>query len=281
MNNLSLKFWKMNGLGNDFIIINNIDYKFSNEELSELAVKLCDRRMSIGADGFIAIDKSTKADARMLFYNSDGSMGEMCGNGARCISRYLNENSFSGDKQYIETTAGIVVGEKIDNENYKIRLNDPVNFKFDIKLNILGKDYNMDYVELGNPGIPHVAVYIKNLKEVDRSELFEIGRLIRYDAVFEKGTNVNFYDFISQNELYEITYERGVEDFTYACGTGTGSVVSILTKRKQVSGKDVRVHMKGGILKVDIDVQGDDIKNLFITGPTSLVCKGEAQTSLK
>ena len=132
-------------------------------------------------------------------------------------------------------------------------------------------------MELGNPGIPHAAVYIKDLEKFDRAELFEIGRLIRYDAAFPKGANVNFYDFISNNELYEITYERGVEDFTYACGTGTGSVVSILTKRKQTDGKNVKVHVKGGLLIIDIDKEGDEIKNLYLTGPTDIVCEGEAR----
>ncbi len=272
-----LKFWKMNGCGNDFIIINNMIYKFDAQKLSNIAKKLCDRRMSIGADGFIAVEKSDMADIKMLFFNSDGSLGEMCGNGARCIARYARENNFSGNAQKIETTAGIVTGEMIDEANYKIRLNDPTNFKFDIKLNILGREYIVDYVELGNPGIPHAAVYIKDLENYDNTQLFKIGRLIRYDTVFPKGANVNFYDFITKDEIFEITYERGVEDFTYACGTGTGSVVSILTKRKMASGRNVKVHVKGGLLIIDIDMEGEDIKNLYLTGPTDIVCEGEAR----
>ena len=110
-------FWKMNGAGNDFIVINNIDEKIPHDRLPEIARKLCHRHLSIGADGFMAVEKPTEgtdADYRMLFFNSDGSMGEMCGNGARCICRYGYENGLAGEFQRVETTAGIVTGERID-----------------------------------------------------------------------------------------------------------------------------------------------------------------------
>ena len=158
-----MKFWKMNGAGNDFIIINNIEEKIPQAHLSHVAATLCERHLSIGADGFMVVEASSQADYRMLFYNSDGSMGEMCGNGARCIARYGYENSLAGDIQRIETTAGIVIGERKSQRLYRVRLNDPsvVERRY---IEVDGKVYECYYVELGNPGIPHAVVPMTQLK---------------------------------------------------------------------------------------------------------------------
>ena len=110
-----MKFWKMNGAGNDFIVINNIEEQIPVEKFNEIAKTLCERHLSVGADGMMVVETSQIGDYRMLFYNSDGSMGEMCGNGARCICRYGYENGLAGDVQRVETTAGVVTGERIDN----------------------------------------------------------------------------------------------------------------------------------------------------------------------
>ena len=120
-----MKFWKMNGTGNDFIIINNLEEKLPQEAFPELARTLCERHLSIGADGLMVVEASELADYKMLFYNSDGSLGEMCGNGVRCICRYGYETGLAGEIQRVETTAGLVTGWRIDRRNYKIRLNDP------------------------------------------------------------------------------------------------------------------------------------------------------------
>lgn len=167
-----MKFWKMNGAGNDFIIINNIEEKIPTEEFPRMAKLLCERHLSIGADGLMAVEKPTEnvtADYRMLFYNSDGSMGEMCGNGARCICRYGYEKGLAGTVQKVETTAGIVIGERIDKRLYRIRLNDPCNLRFDEPIAVDGRLYSCSYAELGSPGIPHCVVAIKNLRASSRS----------------------------------------------------------------------------------------------------------------
>ena len=122
-------------------------------------------------------------------------------------------------------------------------------------------------MELGDPGIPHAAVPIENLKDYDTQALFQLGRKLRYYKDFPKGANVNFYEIIGPDHVYERTYERGVEDFTYACGTGTGSVVTVLTLLGKVSGRTLT-----------IDVERDSaghVTDLFLTGPTNIVCKGE------
>ena len=211
----------------------------------------------------------------MLFLNSDGSIGEMCGNGARCICRYGYENGLAGDVQRVETTAGLVTGWRVDERMYRIRLNDPCNLRLDGKALIDGTAWDYAYVELGDPGIPHAVVPVKNLRDFDTAKLRELGRRLRYYPEFPKGANVNFYEIIGPDHIYERTYERGVEDFTYACGTGTGSVVTVLTLLGKVSGHQVRVDMTGGQLMVDVVREGERIKNLYLTGPTNIVCKGE------
>lgn len=273
-----MKFWKMNGAGNDFIIVNNIEEKIPTERFSDMARILCERHLSIGADGFMAVEKTTDgvdADFKMLFFNADGSMGEMCGNGARCICRYGYENGLSGETQRVETTAGIVTGRRIDRRMYQIRLNDPTNLRLDEQIEIDGEVYNCSYVELGDPGIPHCVVHISGLRDFSEIKLKEIGRKLRNYEGYPKGANVNFYEIIESDHIFERTYERGVEDFTYACGTGTGSLVSILTLKGEVSGKAVRVDVRGGTLLIDIDRNGDEIRNIYLTGPTNVVAKGE------
>ena len=271
-----MKFWKMNGAGNDFVIINNMDGAISPDQYGIIAKTLCERHMSIGADGMMFVEKAHgEADYRMAFYNSDGSMGEMCGNGARCICRYGYEMGLAGEVQTVETTAGVVVGQRIDQRLYRIRLNDPSVLKVNYPVELDGTMRDCAYVELGNPGIPHAVVPIHGLADFPERLLFDLGRKLRYHEAFPKGANVNFYEITGEDEVLERTYERGVEDFTYACGTGTGSLVSVLTMKGLVSGKNVRVNMTGGQLIIDIDREGDVIRNLYLTGPTNMVCCGE------
>jgi diaminopimelate epimerase len=271
-----MEFWKMNGAGNDFLILNNLTERLSPEVLSRIAQTLCERHLSIGADGLMVVDAPTQGgDYKMLFFNSDGSLGEMCGNGARCICRYGYENGLAGETQVVETTAGIVTGKRISERLYKIRLNDPTTMKLDAGVEVDGIHYNCAYVELGNPGLPHAVVPYAGLKNADENELRELGRKLRWHKSFPKGANVNFYELTGEDEIYERTFERGVEDFTYACGTGTGSVAAVLTMQGKVSGRGVRVNMTGGQLVIDVEREGSRITDLYLTGLTNIVCKGE------
>ena len=272
-----MEFWKMNGAGNDFIVVDDRQDAIPDEKWPEIIRTVCERHMSIGADGFMVVKKPTYGgDYKMLFFNSDGSMGEMCGNGARCICRYGYENGLAGEVQKVETTAGLVTGWRVDRRLYRVRLNDPCNMRLDGKAEVDGATYDCAYVELGDPGIPHAAVPMKDLKNFDTQTLFRLGRKLRFYKDFPKGANVNFYEIIGPDHVYERTYERGVEDFTYACGTGTGSVVTVLTLLGKVSGKSVRVDMTGGTLYIDVERDGSGhVTDLFLTGPTNIVCKGE------
>ena len=271
-----MKFVKMNGAGNDFIILDNRTLRYTPEQLASIARTVCHRHLSIGADGLMAVDNPEQgADYKMLFFNSDGSVGEMCGNGARCICRYGYEFGLAGETQTIETTAGIVTGRRIDRRLYRIRLNDPTTVRLDYPVEEDGRSYACSYVELGNPGLPHAAVEMPGLSRMSFDQLRALGRALRWNRAFPKGANVNFFDIVGSDLVVEKTFERGVEDFTYACGTGTGSVVTALTLQGRVSGRGVRVQMPGGELIVDVERDGGRVTNLYLTGPTNLVCQGE------
>ncbi len=269
-----MRFTKMNGAGNDFILVENLHGELTQQQLSKLARTLCDRRMSIGADGLMAIvPAKADADFGMLFFNCDGTLGEMCGNGARCICRYGYETGLAGETQTIETTAGLVTGTRIDAKNYRIRLPDPMNLQY-LALDVDGKKVGCMYLELGNPGIPHAVVQYPGLREADEQALFEFGRKLRYHPAFPKGANVNFLEKTGENRFYERTWERGVEDFTYACGTGTGASVYALAEKRRC-GDHAEVEVKGGLLIVDIVRDGKKCRDLLLTGPASMVCAGE------
>ena len=271
-----MKFWKMNGAGNDFLVLNNLEEHLPHEILPQVARTLCHRHLSIGADGLMVVDTPTQGgDFKMLFFNSDGSLGEMCGNGARCICRYGYENGLSGETQTVETTAGIVTGQRITERLYKIRLNDITAIRLNDSVEVDGVPYSCSYVELGNPGLPHAVVPYAGLQQADTHELRELGRKLRWHSDFPKGANVNFYELTDEDTLFERTFERGVEDFTYACGTGTGSVVAVLTLQGKVSGSSVRANMPGGQLVIDALREGSAITDLYLTGPTNIVAKGE------
>ncbi|MEA4965936.1 MAG: diaminopimelate epimerase [Oscillospiraceae bacterium] len=270
-----MQFHKMNGAGNDFIILNNLDGQIPREQLPLLAKTLCERHLSIGADGLMVVVPATDGgDYRMLFYNSDGSMGEMCGNGARCICRYGHEMGLAGAVQQVETTAGLVTGYRIDRRQYKIRLNDPTTLKLQYPVTLNGTVYAGSYVELGSPGLPHAVIPMDRLAEKANRELFDLGRGLRYHTAYPKGANVNFWELVGPDHVLIKTYERGVEDFTYACGTGTGSTVTVLTLLGLVSGENVHVTMPGGELYVTVDRDGGQVVNLWLTGPTNMVCNG-------
>ncbi len=265
-----MKFTKMHGAGNDFVIINTLEEDIDLSTVPELARRLCDRRLGIGADGLMLVAAAkTGADYRLLFYNSDGSMGEMCGNGARCIARYGFEHSLAGKTQRIATTAGLVTGERISQTLYRVRLNDPTVIDLDRG--------GCAYVELGDPGIPHAVLIKDDWDAIPEDELRALGKKLRYSPAFPKGANVSFVRLTGANEVKAVTYERGVEDFTLACGTGCGSIVSALTLKGLVSGENVRITMPGGELQVSLCLDGSSVRDIFLTGPTCIVYEGETK----
>ncbi len=264
-----MEFTKMHGAGNDFIIINNIKTGIPEAKLGILAEKLCRRRFSIGADGFMVVDSAEYGgDYKMRFYNADGSFGEMCGNGARCVARFGYESGLAGEVQNIETIAGMITCWRIDENMYKVRLND-VTVQKDMEIEACGSNYDCVYMELGDPGIPHVTLRVKDLSYERREELRTLGEALRRYRAFPKGANVNFFDVKDDGTFVALTYERGVEDFTLACGTGTASVAAVLREKGFTDGRNVKINVPGGELIIDISGEG-----IFLTGPTEVVCEG-------
>ena len=270
-----MQFTKMNGAGNSFIILDGIHGALDTARLPELARALCDPNFGVGADGLMAVLPADDADFTMRFYNSDGSLGEMCGNGARCICRYGYETGLSGERPRVRTTAGLVTGERMTAEQYRVRLPDATVMQPDRVLNVDGRDVACAYVELGSPGLPHLAVELPGLADAADDDLRALARALRDHPALPKGANVNFYTLTGKDAVLLRTYERGVEDFTCACGTGTGAVVSVLTLAGRVSGRAVRVKMRGGVLTMDVTAQGGAARDLFLTGPARLVARGE------
>lgn len=272
-----MKFAKMQGTGNDFIIVNNIELNIPVEKFPEIAKRVCTRRISVGGDALMVVDKPQHAgDFQMRFYNSDGTLGEMCGNGARCIARYAYENKIAGESMVIETLAGDVPAWRINKRKYKIRLNNPEIIKLDETLSIDGTAYEYSYIELGNPGLPHAVVKINELCDFDEKKLFQLGRKIRHYHDFPKGVNVNFYEIMKENDVRLKTFERGVEDFTLACGTGSGATAVVLSLKGVIDkGKPVNLHVPGGILSVHVELNESKVENLYLTGDTNIVAIGE------
>ena len=271
-----MKFTKMHGAGNDFIIVDNREEQILPEKMGEIAKALCPRRMAVGADGMMFLDahEGDDADLDMRFFNADGSEGEMCGNGARCVARFAFEHGFSGEKPRIATKAGLVTAERIDETRYKIRLNDITVRKNNVYTEFEGHRYLVDYMEMGEPGLPHAVVELPGLSKMDKEELRPLGVYLRH--FFPNGANVNFYELLEDGSVQLLTYERGVEDFTLACGTGSGCTVSDLVRLGRVDGTDVPVHVPGGLLEITVaGGKYSPSRDIWLTGSTEVVYSGE------
>ena len=265
----------MHGAGNSFVLTEDLHGELQGEDLSGLALRLCARAET---DGMIVVMPAAgEEDFGMLFYNSDGSLGEMCGNGARCIARYGLEHGLARDPQNIRVlaTAGPVTARRIDEERYELRLNDPSAVDLHRPVEALGAVWDCAYVELGDPGIPHAVVEIPAVDFDDRDSLRERGRALRWSSVFPRGANVSFVCPTEEDRVRAITFERGVEDFTLACGTGCGAIAVSLALRGRLPGDSVTIDMPGGRLDVRFRREGGAVSELLLTGPTAVV--GEFQ----
>ena len=248
-----MQCWHMSGAGNDFMVIDARGLTLDFEEMSK---ELC---ALSGADGFMAVDYSERADFKLHFYNSDGSRGEMCGNGSRCICRFAYDHGIAGENMVVETDAGLVSGRRLSESQYLVKLNNPgivdLNRKGDIA-----------YVELGNPGVPHAVVEVPGLNWEQAEELREQGKALRYDPAFPKGANVNFYSWIGEGKVRVMTYERGVEDYTLACGTGCGSTAVTLWLRGQLPGGKLTAENRGGTLALSVEGENGVVSALYLEG---------------
>jgi len=279
-----MKFAKVHGIGNDFILINNIEERISIERFPELARRFCRRNFSIGADGILVLENSRGADFRMLIFNSDGSEAEMCGNGIRCIAMYCHEKGLT-DKQEleIETLAGIIkprinINEKnqvsgitvdmgkAELTRSKIPMVGPdepvVSEDFDLN----GTVFKITAVSMGNP---HCVIFVDDLSTFNTWK--EFGARIEVDARFPQRVNVEFVQIESPSNVKVNIWERGA-GATLACGTGACAVVvALVLNRKAKKGDEITVSLPGGDLKITWALD----EHVYMTGPAEFVFEAE------
>ena len=248
----------MNGAGNDFMVM---DARGGKYDFEALALALC---KLTGADGFMAVDESEKADFRLHFYNADGSRGEMCGNGSRCICRFAYDMGIAGEEMSVETDAGIVYGRRLNESVYAVQLNNP-------GIVDLARKEDCAYIELGAPGVPHAVKEVAGLAWSQREQLRDMARALRYDPAFPKGANANLYARLDENTVRILTFERGVEDYTLACGTGSASTAVVLWLRGEVPSGHLTVKNPGGDLGITIEGKNGVVEKLMLEGPTEVV----------
>lgn len=261
-----LLFTKMSGAGNDFIIIDNRDLRIAAADQPALATALCRRGVSVGADGLILIEPSTTVDFRWQFYNSDGSVAEMCGNGARCAARFAHKLGIANASMKFETVAGIIGAKLLEGgQQVRVEMTDPFGYDELPPITLGGEHHSMSFI---NTGVPHVVIFI----ETDHHTAETWGREIRFHSLFEPaGTNVNFVSREADGVLLVKTYERGVEEITRACGTGVVAA-GIVASLKDAADLPVRIRTSGGEeLVVSFLKHGDLVDEVTLQGPARIV----------
>lgn len=275
-----VKFTKMQGLGNDFILFDTKEFEKINMPQAELAVKLCDRHFGIGADGIFVVNHNpSQGDIGWLFLQSDGSTSQMCGNGMRCFAKYVYDKGYVSKKQFaVETLAGLIKPEILDNGSVKVNMSKPIlepakiPFKGEYNLNYeiecQDKKFIVNAVSMGNP---HCIIYSDR---DTRTEALTYGAGLEKHAIFPEKTNVEFVKIISRQEINVDVWERGC-GITLACGTGAcaSAVASILNG---YCDNRVKVNLPGGSLTIDWagNSQNTDF-DVFMTGDAQYVFEGE------
>ena len=258
---MKLIFYKYQGTGNDFIMIDNRQNVFGKKDAKRIAF-LCDRRFGIGADGLILLERHDTLDFKMTYYNSDGHESTMCGNGGRCITAFAKYLGLIKNQATFEAIDGMH-HSTIENGIVKLQMQD---------VNLVNAYDNHVYLNTGSPH--HVQMEI-NLKELD---IKSKGSKIRYGKPYnETGSNVNFVKKIS-NDIFAVrTYERGVEDETLSCGTGVTAVALAMHYIGETEKNMVTLQTPGGDLKVSFERYKDSYKNIWLIGPAVQVFKGEIE----
>ncbi len=264
-----IDFFKMSGSGNDFILIDNRDGSLAVGDCVAFAKSVCRRKVSVGADGLFIIEKSEKVDFRWRFFNADGSEAAMCGNGARCAARFAYLTGIAGAQMSFETGAGIIDAE-VRGDIVKVRLTEPYGLALDEQIRI---DNQILFVHSINTGVPHAVHFLHDLEGFD---VFTTGRAIRtHDHYRPAGTNANFVTVVDDHTLRVRTYERGVEDETLACGTGSVASALIAAVKGHVeSPVDVRVQ-SGELLRIYFEKTAVGFTKVYLEGKVKVVYQGK------
>ncbi len=266
---MKIPFTKMSGSGNDFIIIDHRTPMLDEACLRDFVQKACRRRVSVGADGLILVERSTKADFKWRYFNADGSEAEMCGNGGRCVARFALLKGIASPSLTFETLAGIL-SARVEGKRVKLELTKPFGLRMDEIVTVDGKRQTLSSL---NTGVPHAVMFMEDMEGLD---IVSMGRSIRYHSHFSpKGTNADFVRVEEGSRLSVRTYERGVEDETLACGTGVVAS-ALIAAFKGVVRSPVSVKTQGGeVLSVHFEIEGEEVKRVFLEGDVHIVYEAE------
>ncbi len=262
-----LRFTKMNGAGNDFILIDNRGGEIDLDR-SQIA-DLCDRHRGIGADGILLLENATnRANFRMRYFNADGGEAEMCGNGARCFARFANRVAGAQKTISFETPAGVISAE-LSGNLVTLRMTEPTDLRLEVKVPLTDENKAVHFI---NSGVPHVVIPVPKIDDVD---VQREGAAIRHHKMFSpNGANVNFIEKRERNKIAIRTYERGVENETLACGTGIVASALIFAATENAS-SPVQVIARGGDeLQVGFETIDGSFRNVTLTGPAEFVFEG-------
>ncbi len=270
-----IPFMKLSGSGNDFILIDNRDKRLTPARASALAAKVCVHRLSVGGDGLILIERSKKADFRWRLFNADGSEAEFSGNGARCAVRFAYLKGIAPKKMRFETLAGLIEAEMVaarrgaTPEEVKVRFPNPTGLRLNLRVPIDGTTRDAHFLDTG---VPH-CVYV--VDDPDRVDVVGIGRPTRYHKLFQPaGTNVNFIKVLSPHRIRIRTYERGVEDETLACGTGSIASALLASLVDTVASPVTLVPQSGLELTVHFRAEGQRFTDVYLQGDARAVYEG-------
>ena len=262
-----VRFTKMNGAGNDFVMIDNRagDVRLDSAQIA----RICDRHRGIGADGILLLEKARNgSDFRMRYFNSDGGEAEMCGNGARCFARFANKVAVAPGKISFETPAG-VIGAELHHELVTLHLSEPTDLRLNVALRVGDASKTVHFI---NSGVPHVVVPVTQIDDVD---VRRDGAAIRHHEMFSpKGANVNFIEKRGSKNIAIRTYERGVENETLACGTGVVASALIFAATETADGPIGVIVRSGSELTVGFKRAGENFRDVTLTGPAEFVFEG-------
>jgi diaminopimelate epimerase len=262
-----LRFTKMNGAGNDFILFDN---RTGDIDLDRTQIAhLCDRHRGIGADGILLLEQPiNRADFRMRYFNADGGEAEMCGNGARCFARFAYKVGGKKEKISFETPAGVISAE-LEGGLVTLRMTEPTDLRLNVGLSLAAENKTIHFI---NSGVPHVVIPVA---KIDDADVLRDGAAIRYHKIFSpNGTNVNFIESRGPKKIAIRTYERGVEDETLACGTGIVASALIFATTEDCEGPVTVLARGGDELQVDFEKTRDQFRNVTLTGPAEFVFEG-------
>lgn len=256
---MQIEFYKYQGTGNDFVMIDNRTNFFPKDDV-KLIERLCDRRFGIGADGLILLENDSETDFRMVYYNSDGNQSSMCGNGGRCLVAFANQLGVIDDKTTFIATDGL--------HHASVNADSIVSLQM-IDVNEIQKKDSYTFL---NTGSPH---HVQIVDDLEHYNVKENGAAIRYGELYgEKGSNVNFVKKVDSDTFSLRTYERGVEDETLACGTGATAVAIAMNAIGETDKTSINLNVEGGKLVVSFDKDNDGYTNVFLTGLAKFVFKG-------